>query len=237
MSLDIKKIENDIEQISATAREAFFSEQSFSKSITIAKSIDDLRLAVDPMLPIIMKLMNTSLGFRMDRDPALPVKQGEPKPEPYSKEVVREVFIEATLRGFYMVNNEVNIIASRFYGALNGFERIVRSHKNISDFKDIFGVPTRVGDDGAIVKCKAIWKQKSSSGKFVQQEIEREFPIRVNRGMGADAILGKSKRKLYAAVYSRLTGVITPDGDATDVSDLKSAAPQDKTAKDLFEKK
>ena len=42
------------------------------------------------------------------------------------------------------------------------------------------------------------------------------FPIRVNNGMGADAIIGKAYRKSYAWLYRTLTGQAIPDGDADD---------------------
>jgi hypothetical protein len=233
MIQDLKKIEADVEAISKRAREAFFSESSFEKAMTVARSIEELRQAVTPMMPDIMKLMNTSLGFRTDQDPNFP-SASNPKPEPYKMEVVREAFIEATLRGFYPVNNEFNIIAGRFYGAKNGFERLVKKHENVANYKEVFGTPVAVSETGAKITCKATWKQKAG-GKYIPQELEREFPVRINRGMGADAIIGKAQRKFYAAILSMLTGVITPDGDATDLADLKTAGPE-KTAKDLFEK-
>ncbi len=217
---DLATIEKNIEAISARARDAFFSDSSFEKSMVVARSINELRAALtEEVMADIMPLMNTSLGFRTDQDPNLP-SASNPAPKPYSVAIVRECFIEATLRGFFPINNEFNIIAGRFYGALSGFERLVRQHKRVTDFKESIGVPRKVQEDGALVLVKATWKQDK-----VAQTFEREFPVRINRGMGADAIIGKVKRKLYAAVLARLTGVVTPDGDPSDaVSELKSAA-------------
>jgi hypothetical protein len=226
-----------IDEISKRASSAFLGGESFEKALVVAQSIGELKAALtDEVMRPIMELMNTPLGFMTDQDPKRP-STNNPKPEPYTVEIVRDCFIEGRLRGFFPVGNEMNIIAGRFYGALAGFERIVRNHPKVTDFKDTYEVPRRAGSgdaEGALVKCRAEWKQDR-----VKQTLEREFAVRINRGMGTDAIVGKAKRKLFAAVLSRLTGVVTPEGDATDVEHLKSAnppAPGAATAEDLFSK-
>lgn len=198
-----------IDVISSRALEAFTSAESFEKELTVAQAIIDMReaLTLEVMQPV-MGLMNTSLGFRTDKDPAQLDKFGKPN-VPYTMEVVREAFIESRLRGFHACGNEWNIIAGRWYGCVAGFERLVKKHPKVTDFKDHYGVPTLHGDKGAIVKARAEWRQDGT-----QQTLERDFAIRVNSGMGADAIIGKAKRKLFAAVYARLTGVVTPEGEA-----------------------
>jgi hypothetical protein len=41
--------------------------------------------------------------------------------------------------------------------------------------------------------------------------------------MGSDAILGKAQRKLLASVHDRLSGVVTPEGEANEEVDVQSA--------------
>jgi hypothetical protein len=206
-----------IDEISLAAADAFHSPESFEKELQVARGVADLRAALTPeIMADVMALMNTSLGFRTDRDPKqIDQKTGKPH-VPYSIEVVRDVFIEARLRGFHVVNNEFNIIADRFYGCLNGFERKVRTHKRVTNFKDTYSVPVMMGEKGAIVKARADWHQDGTP-----QFIEREFGVRVNAGMGADAIIGKAKRKLFAVVLGQLTGVVTPEGEAGDIIDVE----------------
>ena len=221
-----------IDVIGESASDAFLSAGSFTKALNVANAIRDLRKALtDEVMAPIMELMNSPLGFMTDQDPLRPSDKN-PNPKPYSVAVVRDCFIEARLRGFFPVNNEMNIIAGRFYGTVTGFDRQVRNHTRVTDFKDFYEVPRVLGEAGALVKCKATWKQDK-----VTQTFEREFAVRINRGMGTDAIAGKAKRKLLAAVYARLTGVVTPDGETGDL-DLKpagkaatDAAPK---AEDLF---
>jgi len=224
-----------IDRISTTAMAAFANAESFEKEISVAQAVTDMRAALTPevMAPI-MALQNTSLGFETDRDPARTPFDKDNKPvTPYPVEVVKEVFIESRLRGFHCVGGEFSIIAGRFYARKNGLDRKVRTHPKVTDYEDTFDVPRLIGDKGAVVKCRAKWKQDG-----VPKEIEREFAVRVNNHMGSDGIQGKAQRKLLAAVYSRLTGQVTPDGDPGDevVTDVKATVvPQ--TGADMFKGK
>lgn len=200
-----------VDEIASSAMALFKTGGSFEAELAVAQAVSDLRAALTPeMMSPVMALMNTDLGFRTDRDPKLTAKDKEGNPlTPYPMEVVRECLIESLLRGFHTVGNEWNIIAGRFYACKNGFRRKVVQFAGVTDFKDTYDVPRTVGDKGALVKCRATWRKDG-----IADSLEREFPIRVNFGMGADAILGKAQRKLLAAVHDRLLGVITPEGEA-----------------------
>ena len=220
---------NDFTEIERLAKEGavvFQGAPSIMQSMQLAETVEWLRAELTPArLAKVKALMHTSLGFDTDRNPA---KWTRPEPPvPYSDDVIRDVFIEASLRGFYPINCEFNIIAGRFYGGVNGFERLVKKHADVTDFKDDYGIPTMSGEKGAIIECSATWRQRGEP-----QSLARKFAVRVNSGMGADAIIGKAKRKLFAAVYGRLSGVVTPDGEADDGGDLKAtstaAVPSDK---------
>jgi hypothetical protein len=214
-----------IDEIASVAMDVFKASGSFESELAVARAVGDLRAALTPeMMQPVMALMNTDLGFRTDRDPKITPKDKDGNPmTPYSLDVVREVVIEAKLRGFHVVGNEFNIIAARFYACKNGFRRKVITWPGVTDFKDSYDVPRLVGDKGAIVKCKATWRKDG-----IADGLEREFPIRVNFGMGADAILGKTQRKLLAAVHDRLSGVITPEGDIGDEVVPAPATPEPK---------
>lgn len=193
--------------------EAFASPESFERELAVATAVQQMRDALTPaVMSEVMALMNTSIGFDTDKNP-----KKSPDVEPYSPEVVRDCFIESRLRGFHVVGKEFTIIAGNFYAGVNGLDRIVRTHKKVANFRDTYEVPRSIGDKGALVKCKAEWLQADDAGGKQPQTLEREFAVRVNAGQGADAICGKAKRKLLAAVLSRLTGQIVPEGDADDV--------------------
>ena len=206
-----------VDQIARGAVELFRDAGSFESELQVAQSMVDLRAALtDDVMRPVMGLMNSDLGFRTDRDPAVTPLDREGKPmTPYSVDVVRECFIESKLRGFHSVGNEWNIIAKRFYAARNGLKRQCERHPGVTDLRTSFGVPRVAGDKGAVVPVVATWKKDGLADR-----IEAEIPVRVNGGMGVDAIIGKAERKLFKRIADRLTGVYTPDGDIEDAQDV-----------------
>jgi hypothetical protein len=180
---------------------------SFRKTFMLAAGVQRLRQLITPeIMGPIMELQGTSLGFRTDKD----------KTGGYPMETVKEVAIEAILRGALMVGNEVNIIADRLYLTKEHFARVVREYPGLTDLKISLGVPkTQTG--GAIVTGSAAWK---FNGKA--DTLSREIPVRVNAGMGCDAILGKATRKLLASIFGQLTGsqYSENDGEVEDVIDV-----------------
>jgi len=197
----------------------------FMQAIRMAHGIRMIREALPEAFvkESFLPLQNSALGFLTD------------KPDGYPWEVVRDVLCEALLRGFRPVGNEFNIIAGRFYGAKAGFERIVVEYQGMSDLRINLGVPTLAGDKGALVPCEASWVflGKADSIACVQSKdgLDTRIPVRVNSGMGPDAILGKATRKLFARIYQRLTGcsrdVIDSDLDEVPRAELPApAAPE-----------
>lgn len=201
----------------------FNQADGFAKELAVGQAMANMRQLLTPaVMQPVMELMNTALGFLTDQDPNKPTDRN-PHPKPYSVEVVRDVFIESRLRGFHTIGNEFNIISGRFYGAQSGFLRKIREWPGLTNFEDFYDVPRMVQEKGAIVKCWAKWKLGGQ-----EMRVDREFAIRVNAYMGADAIIGKAKRKLYKEVHDRLSGVNTPEGDIED-NDLTNAKPANAT--------
>ena len=215
-----------IDETASAAMVHFSQAGSMAAELQVAQAMVDLRAMMTPevMVPI-MALQNTDIGFRTDKT--------------YPVETVRDVVIEAKLRGFHTIGNEFNIIAGRFYAAQKGFRRKLTDGKTfpgLNNFRDIYEVPRLIGGDkGALVKCKASW---TFNGK--QDSVEFDFPVKLNAGMGSDGALGKAERKLCKRVHDLLSGISTPDGDlddndianATDVTPPKEAsAPPPKFTK------
>jgi hypothetical protein len=200
--------------------------QEMERAFVMARGIRDLRaLITDEAMKDVMQLQGTSLGFRTDKD-----REGG-----YKVDVVKDCLIEAALRGLRPVGNEWNIISGRVYVTKEGFARLVREFPGLGNLQMIPGVP-RMKDGGALVTYKAKFTVDG-----VPVEIEREIPVKVNSGMGADAILGKATRKMLCAVYERLTGseYSLPEGDVSDVvieqqksrrSSLTDSLPPEKPA-------
>ena len=169
----------------------------FKRTLLVSTAMGELQNLLTPkiMAPI-MNLQNKSLGFRTDN------------PNGYPVDVVRDCLIEATLKGVYPVGNEFNIIAGRCYITKEGYFHKLHDIPNFS-WVEIPGIPRNVGDNGAIIKVTLEW---TYNGKSSTKELE--LAIRVNRGMGADAIIGKALRKARAWLYTTITGQDIGDGEA-----------------------
>jgi hypothetical protein len=175
----------------------------FEAMFKMAAGMRELRtLITEDAMKDVMELQNTSLGFRTDK------AQGG-----YPVDIVKDCVIEASLRGLRPVGNEFNIISGRMYVTKEGFSRLVREFPNLTDLKLSPSVP-KMKEGGAIVEFKATWRINGAA-----DELSREFPVRVNNGMGADAIIGKATRKMLAAVYGQLTGSehALPEGEVEDI--------------------
>ncbi len=218
MTKELAKLESKAEQLDKVAQQyavAIAKDSSpFTSALVLSQGITALReLLSDDIMGEIMKLADTPLGFMTDKA----TKGG------YKSSEVKDAIIEAALRGFRVAGNEFNIISSRFYGAKNGMHRKVITFPGLTDFTESFGVPKFSNSgQGAVVTAKATWmlalddSNDLAAPEPIKMELTREFAIRVNSGMGADAITGKAQRKLYAAVLNRLTGTVTPEGEIDD---------------------
>jgi hypothetical protein len=195
---------------------------AFVATLRMSQAVGALREMITPeMMKPVMDLQGSALGFRTDKD-----KEGG-----YTMAVVKEVLIEATLKGFRMVANETNIIGGRFYAARDGFERIFRDLSKQGKLTDLRLLPSvpRTTAEGSVVAYAASWTFKG-----IKDELKLEIPVKVNNGQGADAVLGKAKRKMLAAIYSRVTGTEITDGE---VDDGKSINVETTTVKETVRPK
>lgn len=178
----------------------------FEQAVALGRGMADLKEALGQVVVHLMPLQGSTLGFVTDKD-----SEGG-----YPAGVVTECLIEAVLRGVRPIGNEFNIISKRCYITKNGYAHLLRSHKGLTDLKTDIGIP--VGKTGgAVVTASASWRL---DGK--PDSLKRDFPVKTNAGSGADQIQGKATRKLYAAVYTQITGSEQSglDGEVGDTPDL-----------------
>lgn len=197
------------------------------QAIAMAQGIQIMRqaLTIEVVERLLMPLQGSPLGFRTDKDTG----QG------YDPATVRDCAIEAMIRGFNVVGNEFNIIAGRAYFTREGLDRKVAEFPGVTDFEFDIGVPHAASDKGSLVPCRAKWKLNDIPGEIICElskdadgnVIDRRIPVRVNGGMGADAVLGKAKRKLFARVLERFLGkkLAPQDGDVFDTTAEPAPAP------------
>jgi hypothetical protein len=187
------------------------AKKQVAQALIMAKGVNRLReIITDEFMHDVMALQGTSLGFRTDKD-----RNGG-----YDIATVKDVFIEATIRGFRMVGNEVNIIAGRFYGTKEGYSRLVSNYPGLTDLQLMPGVP-KTQQGGAIVPFRSTWKLNGE-----QRELSRDIPCKGDKYSGADQYIGKATRKMLASIYSVLQGTgidAAPDGSVDDIGTTKPA--------------
>lgn len=216
---NLARVETIVAEVSASG--GMGDSGHFGRAFRMAAAIRALHQAIDDdMMKDIMHLQGTGLGFLTDKDD--PSKNNPPG---YPVGEVKLVAIEAALMGAYWVGNEFNIISARPYLTKNFFTRKLREFPGLTDLKLFPGVPVLMGDKGALVPYIATWNLNGQEMRIERlltklddkRELDERICIRVNSGMGADAILGKAERKIKAAIYARLTGSDLTDGEVDDV--------------------
>jgi hypothetical protein len=227
---EINKLDRASREANRLLIKAEIDRNDMSKGLILARSMKMLRtLLTERVMADVMELMNTPLGFRTDKDPSRPVKKGDKweNPKPYELAVVRDVMIQALLRGLRPTGNEINIIAGNLYVTKEGYERLLREFPGLSKLQIEIGVPVTQGE-GALVPCRAAWELDGKSDLLVCEkgtDADYRIPIRVNSAMGVDAIQGKAKSKLYRRIYERLTGTaLASEEDAGDGGTVEGSA-------------
>jgi len=229
---ELATIESIVEQCGMSA---VASEGHFGRAFKLAAGIRMLSQAITKeMMADIMALQGSGLGFRTDKD-----KEGGYKDEG----TVKLCFIEAMLLGAYPVGNEFNIIADRPYLTKEFYTRKLMEFPGLTNLTPLPAVPVMAGDKGALVSFVVTCKIHGQARRFERlpprkledgtlTEDER-IAVRVNAGMGTDAIIGKATRKMYKWVYEQLTGFKTQDGEVGE--NTIDAAPAPKKLDDLTE--
>lgn len=216
MNLVAKQDEGALQELDDIAREAnrsvIASLGQFKQALVMAGAVRKMNdVITDYMMGDIMALQGTSLGFRTDKDAG----QGYPLP------VVKQCLIEAVLYGARPVGNEFNIISGRVYLTKEFYSRAVREWHGLTDLRLMPEVP-QMSNNGALVGYRASWKLNGtpqSLEKVKTEDADNRIPVKVNSGMGADAVLGKATRKMLHAIYGQLTGAYEalPEGDVSDM--------------------
>jgi hypothetical protein len=201
-----------LEHLTKTAKEYAPAEltdlEPFERLLKLSSGMKALQNALDPLMEFLLPTAGSQLFFKTDKDGG---NKGT-----YSAEVIRDVLVEATLRGLKPTGNKFNIIASRLYITKEGYVDLVGDYPGLSDLKEDYSVPKKSSDKGAVVLCTATWKLDG-----IDDSLSAEIPVRMDQYTSIDAVLGKAKRKLLARVYDRITGSMlsAPEGDVDDVQE------------------
>lgn len=199
---------------------------ALSQAVRLAQGMQAVRdaMTTEFVETVFMPLMGTPVGFTTDRDH----RDDIPK---YSVDVVRNVMLEAMMKGLRPIDNEIIIISKRCYAGKNGCQRLVRNFDGLTNLVVEIGVPSLAPDKtGALVPARASWLLNGKPMQITKQletttdsdgtkhTFDNRIAVRVNKDMGVDAIKGKASRKLHNEIYERLTGMSVA-GDEDDYID------------------
>lgn len=204
-------------------------EEAMRRAAVQAAAMQRLMAAIEPLQPLLMGLVDSPLGFMTDQAPG---NRGN-KPQ-YEWAVVKRCAVEAVLRGFWWTGNEWNIIAGRFYGAKNGWERLVRTLPGLTDLDVSPGVPT-VNGNLTCVRVRASWMLDGKRQELLGSDGKpgRTFAIIVYQTSTPDNIVGKALAKAYRAIYQKATATqCTLAAEAAEAPEEApiAGAPADTTA-------
>lgn len=172
----------------------------FGKAMLTAVCVERLKRALDDrVMQPIMALQGSSLGFRTDKD-------GNGRCG-YPVDAVREALIAAVMAGLMPCGNHFNIISGRMYVTKEGFTYLL-DQAGVKYTIDQ-AVPV-MKNGGAIVATDVTWTDAEGHKGCKHLDV----PVRVNAGMGADAILGKGERKAKCWLYNNLLHAQLADGEA-----------------------
>lgn len=180
--------------------------QGFDRAFRLADAIGELKKILTPeIMKPIMNLQGNRLGFKTDKDR----NQDGSKGAGYPMEIVRDCLIEAVLYGLQPTGNQFNIIAGNMYATKEGCGHLLSNISGLS--YDIVAQLPRIQGESAAVVMNVEW---AFGGLNKKKSLD--IPIRVNKFMGTDAILGKATRKARKWLYDTITGNELPEGDIQD---------------------
>lgn len=233
----IDAIESACKQCSLTTLAGI---STMKRTMVLAKGMQTLRKHMTgEMMKDIAGLANTKIGFKTD---------AQSRGRDYTHEEMRDVIIEAMLRGASVIGNEFNIISGGCYLTKEYFERVLREHPDITNLRVQEGIPVmNQSQTYAMVPMRATWEVSGNKDELIC-EGDYRIAVRVNKGATIDQLLGKAKRKLLARIYARVTGsawiadqadmepAIDVDAVAVPVVALEAPQPEevDETARELF---
>jgi hypothetical protein len=187
--------------------EALAMRGKIEQAILLSKGMAYLEtlLTDDFMKEFVGPLNGKASGFKTDK--------------PYSIGEARAACIDALVMGIPLVGNHFNIIGGNMYVTRKGMTFLLQKHPGLTDLRiDVVGIPNIDGDT-AVIEYEASWRICG-----IADRMTRQIAVRVNRGQGFDAMLGKGDRKIKAAIFARITGTtFTEEGEIDDATPPKPA--------------
>jgi len=173
----------------------------FEKSYKFAIAIRQLKqLLTNEIMECLMELQGNRLGFKTDKD-----NEGG-----YPETVVKNCLIEAVLTGVQPYGNQFNIIAGGMYITKEGFGYLLSEYEGLR-YIIVPDLP-RIKEESSAIVMTISWNINNNGWEKQQLDI----PIRINKYMGTEAIIGSATRKARAWLYNTIAKSEISDGDVID---------------------
>lgn len=198
---------------------------ALSRGHALAMCVKTLRTLLTPeILADFTELQNSKLGFLTDR------KEG------YDAVDLRDIIIDGLIRGLSPVGNQFNVIAGNIYVTKEGFTHLLGMLRPLTELDIRVGNPTRAKDNQqvAFMECVARWKWYGEPDQLEFKTTDNgdfRIMVKVNSGMGADALLGKGRSKVLRKVYEHIMGSqhalpYIDDDQTIDADDVSQVEPE-----------
>lgn len=197
-----------------------------ARAVALANATTLIRAAIAKHWSALAVLKDTPYGFATDERKDRP---------PYTPEQLQTAITHGILIGCLPTGGEITVISGRAYASLPHFERWAREQEGLTDLAITLGVPAMPSGDSGVALVDATasyqWHGVPTAIQWTRtQQMDGRIPVRVNAGMGPDAVLGKARRKILAAIRKRVQGraaqdEVIDDDDGRTVAGSVVAAP------------
>lgn len=190
-------------------REAEKQGNAMTLAMVTGNSIVQLEGAITPaMMETIKHLAGSPLGFGVITDDA-------GKPKQFPDDVLKRAFIGAVLQGANPTGDEWMVFSGgKPYLHKQVWQR--RCEERGAENINVRNVRPEMKGDIALVKVMIDYRLDGKPRQFVMgitNEGDERIGVRVNRGMGEAAIVGKAQRQALKRLYEKLSGITTEDDD------------------------
>ena len=184
-------------------------ENQFTRGLMMANAMQQIEKALtEEIMAPVNKLFGSPIGIRCDK-------------KDYGDDVKKRIFIEATLGGWSIVGNQINVIGGNMYITKQGYLPRLRSIDGLT-FTYPFKHEIPVSDPNTLtttVTTLMEWTWKNKANKEIVK-----YPVTRNSGQSNDAVLGKADTKMCRWLWNKITGQETIDdgGGYTDAVVISS---------------
>jgi len=199
------KFAEKINEILIQTKQIAFQDNPILKGLLQANAMNLISEALTPdMMRPIEKLFGSSIGIKTDKV--------------YTPEIMKRIFIEATLGGWGIVGNQVNVLAGNMYITKNGYLPRLREFPGLK-FKYPFKHHLPFQDPEHKTWSVNTDMEWELNGVKYKETITN--PTKRQEGQTTDALWGKADTKCARWLWNKVTGQDTMDDSS--VSDFVDA--------------